>query len=177
MRNVFKLLFVSFFICSCSNYKNLQARREINIDEVYKSWNKQATTFTEIDKNSLRYKFLERLQNQYIEFSDYYIIESPISGEYYMSRVWVIYSRNKKSTDVVKYEFTLGSWNFKDSFLLPYQFKYRYKDYIRKNEVEFNYHDVTVSHIINDRVVSCDFFKAGSMKKFVFELPEISMHF
>ena len=180
------LVLVSVLICSCGNNKSLQAHREINVDEIYKSWNKLATTSTEIqteiklnenDKDSFRYKFLQVFQRQYIELSDYYIIESPISGEFYMPRIWVMYSRNKKSTDVVKFEFSQRNWKFKDSFLLPYMFKYRYKEYIRKNEKEFNYHDVTISHVINDEVVSCDFFIAGSMKKFVFELPEMSNHF
>ncbi|WP_395062628.1 hypothetical protein [Flavobacterium sp.] len=182
MNKTLKLLLVSVLVCSCSNYKSLQAHREINVEEVYKSWNKLAKTFTEInlneiDKNSLRYTFLQELQGQYRELSDYYIIESPISGEFYMPRIWIMYSRNKKSTDVVKFEFLQRKWKFKDSFLLPYIFKYRYKEYIRKNEKEFNYNDVTISHVINDEVVSCDFFIAGSMKKFVFELPEMSNHF
>lgn len=182
MNKTLKLLLVSVLICSCGNYKSLQAPREINIDEVYKSWNKLSTTSTEInlnenDKNSLRYTFLQELQGQYSYLSDYYIIESPISGEFYMPRIWVMYSRNMKSTDVVKFENTLGTWKFKDSFLLPYRFKYRYKDYVRKNEEEFNWHEVTVSHVVNDVVVSSDNFKRGTMKKFVFELPELANHF
>lgn len=186
MNKALKLLLVSVLICSCGNNKSLQAHREFNVDEVYKSWNKLATTSNEIqtetnqneiDKNSLRYTFLQELQGQYRELSDYYIIESPISGEFSMPRIWVMYSRNKKSTDVLKFEFIQRSWKFKDSFLLLYKFKYSYEDYVRKNEKEFNYHDVTVSHVINNEVVSCDFFKAGSMKKFVFELPEMANHF
>ena len=186
MNKTLKLLLVSVLICSCGNNKSLQTHREINVDEVYKSWNKLATTSNEIqteinqneiDKNSLRYTFLQELQGQHRELSDYYIIESPISGEFFMPRIWVMYSRNKKSTDVLKFEFIQRSWKFKDSFLLPYKFKYSYMDYVRKNEKEFNFQDVTVSHVINDEVVSCDFFKAGSMKKFLFELPEMANHF
>ena len=143
MNKTLKLFLVSVLICSCGNYKSLQAHREINVDEIYKSWNKLATTSNEmqteinlnkIDKNSLRCTFLQELQGQYRELSDYYIIESPISVEFYMPRIWVMYRRNKKSTDVVKFEFIQRNWKFKDSFLLPYMFKYRYKEDIRKNE-------------------------------------------
>lgn len=186
MNEKLKLLLVTVLICSCGNYKNLQVRREINIDEVYKSWKKLDSKSDEVqskinlneeDKRSFRYTFLQELQDRYIELSDYYIIESPISGEFYMPRIWVMYSRNKKSTDVIKFENTSGTWKFKDSFLLPYRFKYCHKNYVRKNEEEFNWHEVTVSHVVNDVVVSSDNFEKGTMKKFVFELPEFANHF
>lgn len=175
----------------------------MNLDELFKSWNlatyKSIETQTEIsekdsklalfkvqndivefdkiNKNAIRYKFLEKLSNQYLNISNYYIIETAISGEYYQPRIFVMYSRNQKSTNVFKYEYINKKWEYIDSFLLPYYFKYNYKDYVTNHGKETNQHDITVTQIINNKVVKSDFFSTGTMSKFVFELPEFANHF
>ena len=168
------LIFSFFLICSCGNYKSIKSNCDLNIDAIYKSWIENSSEYY---KDSLRYRFLEKLKNQYFSVSEFYIIDSPISGEFYLPRIWIMCSYNKKSTDVLAFEFKNKNWEFVNSFRLPYRFQYNQKEYLRKNGKEFNWNDVTVSHVVNNQVIRSDFFAKGTMKKFVFELPEKANHF
>lgn len=131
----------------------------------------------EVNTNSIRYKFLKTLSGQFLKISDYFIVEADISGEYYQPRIFVIYSRDQKSTDVMKFEYRKNEWEFIDSFLLPYKFNYSYKDYISKGNDDSNRHNVIVSHIVKNGVERSDFFLTSTMRKFVFKLPESANHF
>jgi hypothetical protein len=209
MKKYISLIVITFFLASCGHYKDLQLDKEMNINDLFKSWNKSTyksiefqakslfnsrkeeygkelelfkvqediKSFDEVNTVSVRYKFLQKLSDQYLKISDYFIVETNISGEYYQPRIFVMYSRNKKSTDVMKFEYKKNEWEFVDSFLLPYKFNYNYKDYILRRDGDWNRHNVIVSHILNNSSERSDFFLKGAMKKFVFELPESANHF
>jgi hypothetical protein len=85
----------------------------------------------------------------------------------------MMYSNNKKSTNVLKYEYINRKWEYIDSFLLPYYFKYNLKRFKIKKGLGLNYNDITITHIVNNNVLSSDFFINGSMSKFVFEKSDI----
>jgi len=113
--------------------------------------------FEKINKNAIRYKFLEKLSNQYLNISNYYIIETAISGEFYLPKVYIMYSSNKKSTNVLKYEYINRKWEYIDSFLLPKYFSYNFKKYLTKYGKGLNYNDITITHVANNNVLSSDF--------------------
>lgn len=171
-----------FISWNLSTYKSIERQANTSIKEIKTDFKKQMelfkiqediNDFEKINKNAIRYKFLEKISNQYLNISNYYIIETETLGEFYLPKVYIMYSSNKKSTNVLKYEYINRKWEYIDSFLLPKYFSYNFKKYLTKYGKGLNYNDITITHIVDNNVLSSDFFIKGSMSKFVFEKSNI----
>jgi hypothetical protein len=192
MRNIAKLFIYTILLCSCAHYNSINMQDK-EIDGLFNSWNdatiksistqRNSTTQEKekslyenrvdalkaylklddsgkINKNSIRYKFLQKLQNTN---SDFYIVESNRSGEQVVIRNYVIYPKNNKTMDVVKYELRNNDWIIIKKYVLSNPIEFSFKTNRKIFGSGNNMDDVIITHISNKTITNSDFYLFSTM--------------
>lgn len=120
-------------------------------------------TDNQLNKGSIRYKFLELLKNK-LETKDVFIVEATNSGEEVDIRTIVLYPTDTDKVDVEVYRYSLQGWR-RDSAIKNYQLSVD-KSLLSGRVAwakSFNHDDVTVSHFHNGKVKASEFFLFGTL--------------
>jgi hypothetical protein len=120
-------------------------------------------TYSQINKESIRYKFLELVANQ-LETDNVFIIEANNSGEHVDIRSVVVYPKVTNNVDVEIYRYNLQGWR-KDTVIKNYALSI--SNTFLNEKVKwakgFNQDDVTISHFQKGKVRASEFFLFGTL--------------
>jgi len=120
-------------------------------------------TDSQLNKNAVRYKFLDNIKGQLKE-KDVFIIEATTSGEHVEIRNIVLYPKAQNKVDVEIYRYNLQRWR-KDKVIKDYQ--QTIDTTLFNHRVEWakglNHDDVIISHFQQGQVNASEFFLFGTL--------------
>ena len=120
-------------------------------------------TDNQLNKNSIRYKFLTRIKEQ-LKQKNIFIIEANTSGEKVEIRNFVLYPNSQDKIDVEIYRYILQGWR-KDKVIKDYQ--QSIDTTLLSHRVKwpkgFNNDDVIISHFQQGHINTSEFFLFGTL--------------
>ena len=118
---------------------------------------------SQINKNAVRYKFLNYLKGQLKE-ARVIIIEATLSGEYVDTRNFVLYPQAKDKATIEVYRYDRNGWR-KDKVVEQYRLTFDKSLLGSRVEWEqgFNHDDIIISHFQNGKVEESEYFLYGTL--------------
>ena len=118
----------------------------------------------QINKKSIRYKFLDKVQANKIS-GEFYVVEANRSGESYEIRNFIICVNTENSMDVVTYNYRNNIW-VKDIVVKKMiGLNSNLENNISKFGTGFNQDDVIVTHFINTNIKDLQYYLFGTLSE------------
>ena len=159
-------IFINWNIATLKSLKNqLELSKDSSTKNIYENRLLAFKSFIDIDKeekvnrNSIRYKFIEELEKNANSIKDFYVFEANTSGENVEIRNYVIYSDMANNASVDIYNFDNGKWiKNATSKTIDLQLDSNLKNYLVKFKTGFNKDDVIITHFKNNTISDSEYY-------------------